>query len=261
MDRIITSEKAAHWYLPDGTPFYEVPCKSRPGEMRPATITDARKAGAVPSVTTILKILDKPQLDAWRVEQGILSALTLHKPKKERLEDFAHRVAEDAQEEGAKAAEEGSRIHEEVIAAIENCQVCRPDDPPFVTAYVEWATQEKDLECPRCEVPFACAEYGGRIDLLYETAVVDIKTQDTVPGKPFKRYAEHPIQMAAYAEGVYGGTMSEPYPRRLISLLLSRNEPGRWEAVEYTADYQKHLAAWRNVLALWKYLNNWQKED
>lgn len=260
MERIITSERAAHWYLPDGTPFYEVPYadKKRAGEMRPATIADARKAGAVPSVTTILRILAKPGLESWKQEQAILAALTLPHKDGESLEDFAHRVAEDAAQEGAKAAEDGTKIHQAVVEHMDGRD--QPDAmKPYIAGFLEWHNAFcKSTSFPRCEVSFACADYGGRIDLLYPSAKVDIKTVTSKPGKPLPRYDEWPLQLVAYDDG-----HKDPcwYPGRLINLVLSRNEPGRWEAIEYTQNYGIHLAAWRNVLSLWQYLNNWQKED
>jgi hypothetical protein len=39
----------AHYYLPDGKPYHFVIGKN--GKERPTRITDARKVGAVPSVT------------------------------------------------------------------------------------------------------------------------------------------------------------------------------------------------------------------
>ncbi len=251
MDKLVTADRPCHWYLPDGTPFYSVPYadKKRAGEMRPATITDARKAGAVPSVTTILRILAKPGLESWKIEQAILAALTLPKQDGERLEDFAKRVVEDAQEEGGAAAAAGSAIHDAVMAHIEGREY-PPEMQPYIGAYTEWENAT-GLHGPKCETSFACTDCGGRIDLLYDNAVVDIKTVTSKPGKPMPRYDEWPLQLVAYDEGT-------PLPkRRLINLIFSRNEPGRWEVAEYTENYIRHLSAWWHILATWKYLNNW----
>ena len=73
---LIKRESASHWYLPDRTPYHEVERADGSG-LRPVTLRDARKSGAYPSVTNIISVLAKPGLDAWRVEQGILAALTL----------------------------------------------------------------------------------------------------------------------------------------------------------------------------------------
>ena len=51
-----------HWYKQDGSPCYEVPYADPKKGMRSTTIRDARKLNLVPSVTTILQVMDKPGL-------------------------------------------------------------------------------------------------------------------------------------------------------------------------------------------------------
>src|SRR5690348_1729137 len=50
--------EAGHWYMRDGAPFYTI------GD-RPVTLRDARKVGAVPSVTTITGIVASPALQKY----------------------------------------------------------------------------------------------------------------------------------------------------------------------------------------------------
>ena len=75
---LVKVEKPSHWYLQDGTPFYEVEKKA--GGMRKTDIRDARKVNAVPSVTTILSVLAKPQLEAWKINQDEVDALNANPP-------------------------------------------------------------------------------------------------------------------------------------------------------------------------------------
>ena len=58
-------KKSAHWYSAAGQACHEVPNKSKPGTSRPTTLRDARTMKLLPSVTTILGLLDKPQLTDW----------------------------------------------------------------------------------------------------------------------------------------------------------------------------------------------------
>lgn len=62
-------------------------------------------------------------LDAWRREQLVLAALTLPRRDGENLEDFAKRVVQDANDEGAKAAlfttADVAALRAEDLAAIE----------------------------------------------------------------------------------------------------------------------------------------------
>src|ERR1051326_7878287 len=81
---LIQRQPASHWYLRDGTAFHEIAKKDGSGN-RPVTLADARKVLALPSVTNVLGVLSKPTLEAWKIEQGILSALTL--PRRPRSEE------------------------------------------------------------------------------------------------------------------------------------------------------------------------------
>ena len=77
----IIPERASHWYFQDGRPCHQVQAKSGNG-LRDATLRDARTLGLYPSVTSILNIIAKPQLEAWKQEQGIIAALTLPRQKR-----------------------------------------------------------------------------------------------------------------------------------------------------------------------------------
>src|SRR5690349_19123565 len=107
---LIQRQPASHWYLRDGTPFHEIAKKDGSGN-RPVTLADARKVRALPSVTNVLNVLAKPGLDAWKIEQGIMAALTLPRGTEESLDSFAHRVVSDMGEQVDKAADFGTAIH------------------------------------------------------------------------------------------------------------------------------------------------------
>jgi len=57
------------FYDENGDVQYELPNKSKPGEMRSVTIKDARKYGWVPRTTSITGFPGKPGLISWRGEQ------------------------------------------------------------------------------------------------------------------------------------------------------------------------------------------------
>ena len=103
-----------HWYTRDARPAHTV--RARDGTERPTTLRDARQLGLVPSVTTVLSVIAKPQLETWKVRQGILAALTLPRAEGETDEAYLDRVLADSRQQAIDAADEGSRIH----AAIED---------------------------------------------------------------------------------------------------------------------------------------------
>ena len=55
-----------------------------------------------------MRRLAKPGLDEWKIEQGIMAALTLPRLPDESLDSFAHRVVVDMGEQVEKAADFGS---------------------------------------------------------------------------------------------------------------------------------------------------------
>src|SRR6478672_7823527 len=107
---LIDRQAPSHWYLRDGTPFHEIAKNDGSGN-RPVTLADARKVAALPSVTNVLGVLAKPGLDAWKIEQGIMAALTLPRLPDEGLDIFAKRVVVDMGEQVERAADFGSAVH------------------------------------------------------------------------------------------------------------------------------------------------------
>ena len=111
---IARSSDSVHWYKQDGAPMYTV--KGKNGADRPTTLRDARTMALVPSVTTILKVAAKPGLEQWKLEQMLLSALTLPKAPEESEKAYIARIVADSKETGKQAAEAGTRIHESIEA-------------------------------------------------------------------------------------------------------------------------------------------------
>jgi hypothetical protein len=74
-------------------------------------LREARKVDGVPSVTTVLNVLDKSGLTEWKIKQGILAALTLPKIQDETDEDYLKRILLDSKEHSKNAADMGTEIH------------------------------------------------------------------------------------------------------------------------------------------------------
>lgn len=62
---------SSHWYRANGDACHSLPTKSKTAKnpTRPVKITDAMEMRLFPSVTTILGVLAKPQLDDWKQKQ------------------------------------------------------------------------------------------------------------------------------------------------------------------------------------------------
>jgi hypothetical protein len=249
--------------LRDGRPFHEIAKKDGSGN-RPVTLADARKVMALPSVTNVLGVLAKPGLDAWKIEQGIMAALTLPRRGDEPLDAFAHRVVEDMGEQVEKAADFGSAIHAACEVYALNKQL--PQDIRllgFLESWFHWFDDNVE-RIAAVEQVFVHHEHGyaGRVDMVallkgVGWAVVDFKTQKVKrsakgEAKP-AFYDTWPLQLAAYRQAILASGAKDV--KGLVSVVIDSANPGpvhvkHWTGVDYFGSF---LAA----LELWKYVKGY----
>ena len=99
---------SSHWYKLDGTPCHQVP-RAKGSGLRATTLRDARKLQLFPSVTSILGIFSKPQLDKWKMQQVALASMRLDRSEGESDEYFAGRIIDDDIEPVGNAGANGGR--------------------------------------------------------------------------------------------------------------------------------------------------------
>lgn len=210
----------AHYYekTAEGvTPRHFVPIASRPGESRPTRITDARKAGWYPSVTTVMGMLDKPALNDWRITEHLKQAylfdssiLQWEDGQKMEQEEYIEHIKKQTQEALDKAPKDGTDFHDVLeryfsgnetdmsdreISISRNVEALLCDDQ---VAY-EWITEKSFVHS---------MGFAGKVDLHWQDGfngiVVDFKTKNTAdkwkPGK--MAYPEMAMQLAAYRVGL-----------------------------------------------------------
>jgi hypothetical protein len=203
-----------------------------------ATLREARKELLMASITSILREKAKPNLVSWQIEQGILAALTLPRLDGESSDDYARRVAKDAQEQAGNAADLGTLVHDAI--AYHLCE-------KFAIDYRGWKTQHPMAEEPKrwldehvetaimveCGLAHPEEGYAGTADMYVKLkdqryAVIDIKTQKSKEGKKFEKYPEYGYQLAAQRELILrtGGHVDV-----CGNMFVSTTEPGRMEVV------------------------------
>lgn len=245
-----------HWYKnSDGitTACYEMP-KKRGNGMKSVTLREAREFGLLPSVTTILSVVAKPELINWIVSNSIMAALTLPRVPDEPLEVFAKRVVEDADTQRDKAADFGIRIHDAIEAWLVRNEVPAEDLKPFVHPALLWLDANiLDLNI-QAETIVGCPIIGiaGRLDLVANLrnigpAVVDFKTQRVRDTAAF--YPEFPLQLCAYRQILGDKNLA------LVSVVIDSGKPS-----------EPHIKVWENpdqywplfeaAFTLWRYLKN-----
>lgn len=242
--------ESQHWYGRDGKPCYEQ--RTKKGGLRPTDLRDARKLGLVPSVTTVISVLAKPALENWKVEQGILAALTLTRRAGESDQDFLARILTDSRAQAKAAAEEGDRIHDACECAFKGKHY-----PHLYQPHVDAVCEELERLFPGvtdwvAEVSFASAlGYGGKIDLHSPSTGITVdykgKDGDFSDGKKLA-YDQH-WQLAPYNRGLL-------LPKNVgANLFVSRTHPGKvashiWSAEDMEHGWQVFSAA----LSVWKAL-------
>lgn len=248
----------AHWYKPDGTPMHIV-IGSSTGMLRPTNITDARKLGLLPSVTSITRILDKPALIRWKMEQAVLATLTTPRLVAETDDAFVERVLNVEKQHEAEA-EAARNLGQDIHAAIQGMLAGEPVLEEL-QVYVDAARKEiaalgsfQREECDTEQVVIGPG-YAGRIDLRIKQAdcltVIDFKTCKTIPRKA---YPENLMQLAAYSEATQ--LSSHYYPAVIMAnIYISTTDPGKAVTIihENLADAYE---AFLHCLKLWKWIHN-----
>ena len=201
---IARASESNHWYGKDGKPAYTV--MGANGKERSTTLRDARKMGLVPSVTTIIKCAASPGLEAWKLNQMMLAALTLPRSANEPEEDFIVRIQRDSKEHAKMAAERGTAVHtaiESMYSGVMHAEFAEHQAGVYREIEKEFGVTEFQPE-----KAFAHElGFGGKLDLFtpnYQDRglVIDIKTKEFSDPAKVQGYDEHMMQLAAYRVGV-----------------------------------------------------------
>ena len=240
--------EGGHWYTLGGEPCYEVLGKNG---MRAATLRDARIMKLVPGVSSILALEAKPMLEAWKINQALMSALTLPRNPGESDDDFIERARADSNEQARKARDRGIAIHAALQGSFEGKPVTA-EDLPYVTPVRAWLAQRYGLDGHVAEQSFASPMgYGGKADLsnISIPLVIDFKVKEFDENKSAKELAwpEHCMQLAAYRAGLAIPTAD------CANIFVSSKVPGliqvrEWDEEELTSNWE----AFKCLLRLWQ---------
>lgn len=270
MIKVIQSE-SAHWYKPDGSPFYQIEMKTKPGQFRAPTVADARKLNLLPSVTTIMRVLHKPNLQNWLYGRYILAARTTPMTEGMTEDQWVKAVIEAANEASKDAADLGSRVHDAIQWYITTDEP-DPKELGELAQYVEpvqvWIARNVD-KWIALEEPFgnAALGYGGKIDAIAilkdgRLAFIDWKTSGS---ERLTAWPEHGMQLAAY----YGGypmaklTALPVWPHRkkvaLLNVVISTKRPGDLHIHEWENSAEL-FKAFKHCRDLWQWQKNYKPE-
>jgi hypothetical protein len=251
----------SHFYLPDGkggaTAFYETPYKDPSKGMRKTTLADAKKNNALPSVTTITKVLAAPALTEWLRQTAAIAAVTTPRNPGEDLDSFVTRaLAVDAESIGNAAKQLGSDIHNAIEITLLG-QQCHDELRHFVHPAVETVANFGKLVA--AEKILVGDGYAGKTDCITEAdhffTVWDFKTTGAkeLPGKS---YPEHRLQLSAYANALGNTGLKRIITRNIY---ISTTRPGEISVCE-NPDWQTDFEIFEMVQKIWQWQNNYKPE-
>ena len=272
------TKESAHYYLRDGTSFHNVEYSDpkRKGQLRPTTLKDARSKNALPSVTTVDKLIVNKALEAWKIENAILAALTLPRLNGETDDAFAARVATDTKETASTAATFGTAIHDACEAYLmERVKTDLVTLAPYCGPVFDWIDENVE-EVIGCEyVVVSNFGYAGRVDTkvvlrqgrtayndlaasnigFNGIAIIDFKTRKPNNGK-LRSYDSDSRQLSAYLNAEQDSPAGGLRPTATANLYISSVDPMSpvfkpWSS----ADMLDSWRVFRTTLELWTLIN------
>jgi hypothetical protein len=249
------ASEGGHWYTQMGEPAYEVPNKSRPGEMRPTTKRDARTLNLSPSVSAIAGILAAPALERWKLSQQLLCSVDLPRASDEGDQAWMDRVTALYIERTTKARDLGTLVH--------GCIERRLADEAYNPAYAKHVAGALEAVDEWCGMDGLSVEksfahplgYGGRVDIHKRGFVADFKTKEFTEAELPRTWDNHAIQLAAYREGL--GMSSA----RCAIIYVSTSVPGLTHLVELSQDeLERGWDIFELQVQLWQIVNNYKPQ-
>ena len=248
-------KKEGHYYYPDGTPCFEVPNASN-GGMRPTTVADARKLGLFPSVTTLISVLNKFQLNEWVERVAIEVCWKFPKGISESKDEYLERLMGEVEKVRSEAPDLGTDIHRALQSYHETGRV-----DPLYAEYIAgvagyYANTGITVIKSESRIKADLVGYGGTIDVIAEDStktpiILDYKSTKT-RGRKVTPYASYLMQIAAYK---YAKTVEDSAFKnaRCIILYVSTDEANK--VIEYEASEEGqayHLEMFKTCEKLWK---------
>ena len=238
--------------------MHVVPNKSK-GGMRPTRISDARVLGLLPSVTTILKVAAKPQLDQWKERQVAKAALEyVRNPTEEITDELLDKIRENAFKQVSEAADLGTNVH----AALEAHFSDLPYDPAYdlYVKAVDQKFQDEGIHVIQREITLVNKEYGfaGKADLVFDSpkglGIGDHKVRRSKPQYAMEPYDDQSTQCAAYCKTHFGDVAG----RCAFNCYISSTEPGRVEVCWYDdAKLSREWEVFKAYCTIWQNRNSY----
>lgn len=258
-------DPSSHWYSFTAEPCYEVPKKDGSG-MRKATLADARKNNWLPSVTTILRVLEKPALTQWKIEQAALAVLTSPRKEGEGIDAFVYRVLHEDKEQDQEsqiARDKGTEIHkafEDYFSG--QAQLIEPGllewIQPAINAILAFGERASS------EMILVGDGYAGKTDLVQDCEACwrmwDIKSTKNLPDPIKGAYPEHKLQLAGYGRAYVDrliAAKANTKPLLVGNIYVSSVTPGQFVICEHEDWERTYELGFKPLIKHWQWANNY----
>jgi len=242
-------QSGGHWYTASGSPLHTQP------DGKNTTLRHARKQDLYPSVTTLLGILDKPQLTKWKCDKCIEEAYYKRPLEDEDLQGYKNRIHHNLKGEQGEILDFGTRVHNQIedynngIFNHEN----DPDVLPYVVKYIEWS-KDRLVKVSAAEKVVVNHRYGyaGTVDLVGQTkynkfpsVLIDFKTQN-IKGNKANFYDTWALQLAAYRK------CFKPMPACMSLVINSAKPEDPVEKIWTTEEMKDAWNVFKRALEIWQ---------
>tara|TARA_R100000808_G_scaffold502_2_gene2554 strand:- start:8159 stop:8971 length:813 start_codon:yes stop_codon:yes gene_type:complete len=260
---------AGHWYNKEGEPCHD------------ATMKEVRKYKLLPSVTSILGIIDKgPWLSEWKVNQAIYKTKSIleelskidnlkevegYTPKKgideEKIKSMVKEALSNEREVTLELGEGVHRLCEAYLGNDQNLFEVEKTKANAFQVYLNSKIEEK-LEKYKNqedgyteEIVVSSLGYAGRVDYFWlddSIHIRDFKTQNVKKQPNF--YTDWIPQLMAYSYAIHDKDFFEPEKVDAGSIIISTNEINKGSHEKIWSNKSK-IKGWRifiNAFNLWK---------
>lgn len=245
-------KKKMHWYAQDGTPRYG------------ATIRQARKEGLLPGPSEVLSLLEKPELNDWRIEHILSATYDIPRRPGESYGAYGLRILETARKPSDEAIRIGNVIHRMIERFLQGGDPgAIPEDiQPIWTEVREWLERHLHVGAGQCEKILTNLAFGyaGRMDYLgpekdSALALIDFKSQcvKEKKGEPFYwrtwLYQLSSYEWACHYNGIF--------PGRIMNVVISTNLHclGVWEKEWSLEDRAEGFEIFRHMMDVFRQVN------
>jgi hypothetical protein len=242
-----------HWYTDEGEPAHITTAAD--GQERSVTVADARDRGLLPSVTSILGVINKPGLSAWKHGLALRAGLSIGQSG----QSDPHAAVKEARAffelQASAVADFGKRLHASLAALAAGYEPEPPRTPEESAALSElrhWFRHKVERVLWSEKVLVSNGRgYAGQADLLivhrqYGLTLIDLKT--TKLGERPEKYPEWLYQLAGY-----WAALRVPGVRCMNVLLDNNGLRAGMELLWGEEEIERGLEAFEAALVIWRH--------